>query len=101
MIHVLKKGGITLSNWILDSRMNWMKHRVLDYSEPMDVITIVKGYDVDNWAVYFRGPNIKYVEYLYNQVYGDLLYIPDDNVERAKKQIDNLLVKADKLIIFS
>lgn len=106
MIHVLKKGGITMSHWANDSKFNWMKHRILDYREPIDSIKIMKDYYRlggelgKNWTVYFQGENIKYVEFMFRKIYGYEWY-RDDQVEKLKEDIDNLLTKADRLIIFA
>ena len=102
MIHVLKKGKITMSHWICDSSVNWMKHRLFDYQEPVDVIKIVKEYRNTElvWNIYFYGKNIQYIEYLFRKIYGHVVY-KDEQLEILKKNIDNLLVKADKLIIFT
>lgn len=102
MIHTLKKGTLILSNWIQDSRGNWMKHRLGDYSEPMDSIKIQKDFLNFQliWKVVFYGPNVEYIEYVYRRIYGDP-DIPLDKLEETKKQIDSLLTKVDKLIIFS
>jgi hypothetical protein len=102
MIHVLKKGNIILSNWIEDSRMNWIKHRLFDYSEPIDSIKILKEWRHMEliWNVCFSGKNIEYVAYLFRKIYGDSTYENED-LDTVKKNIDNLLSKADKLIIFA
>jgi hypothetical protein len=91
-----------MSHWISDSRMNWMKHRLYDYREPIDTIKILKEYRNMElvWNVYFDGKNIEYIEYLFRKIYGHNTY-KDEELETLKKNIDNLLAKADKLIIFA
>lgn len=102
MIHTLNKGTLVLSHWINDSRFNWIKHRLHDYREPIDTIRIVKEFRNLKlvWKVYFTGNNIKSVEYIYRKVYGDP-DIEDDQIETVKRQLDILLVKAEKLLVFA
>lgn len=103
MIHKLTKTNIVMSNWIQDTRMNWMKHRLLDYTPPIDIIRIIKEYRNLGlvWGVYFEGKNLDYIEYLYNKIYGQQTFIGEDQLENVKKNLDNILNKADKLIIFA
>jgi acetylornithine/succinyldiaminopimelate/putrescine aminotransferase len=107
VIHTLKKGNITLSNWIEDSRRNWMKHRLFDYSEPIDVIRIIKEYRGRGlaWGIYFDGANLQYIQFLYNKLFANQIdekNLPvEDQLELIKKNIDTVLSKADKLIIFA
>lgn len=101
MIHILKKSNITLSNWIEDGRRNWMKHRLLDYTPPIDLIRITKEYRNLElvWNVYFEG-NLEYIKYMFHKIYGNRSY-KDAELDTLKKNIDNILSKADKLIIFA
>ena len=82
--------------------MNWMKHRLHDYKEPIDTIHLLKEFRQLqlSWNVYFNGKNLEYVEFIYRKIYGNQTYV-DDQVETLKKNIDNVLSKADKLIIFA
>jgi hypothetical protein len=102
MIHKLTKTNIIMSNWIQDSRMNWMKHRLLDYREPIDTIKILKEYRNSklSWNAYFSGKNVEYIEYIYRKMYEHQSF-SDEQLEILKKNIDHILNKADKLIIFA
>jgi hypothetical protein len=102
MIHTLNKGTLVLSHWISDSRFNWMKHRLHDYREPIDTIRIIKEFRKFTlvWKVYFNGSKIQHIEYMYRKIYGDP-DIEEDQIELVKRQIDNLILKADKLILFT
>lgn len=102
MLHTLKKGNITLSNWIQDSQKNWIKHRLYDYSVPFDSIKIVKEYKNLElvWEVYFNGKNIEYIEYIYRILYKHQTFCADQ-IETVKNNINLVLNKADKLIILA
>ena len=101
MVITIKKGSIKLSHWIENGYDgSWIKHRLVDYSEPIDYIKLIRRLGYDNWTLIFYGPNIKYIEDTYNNTYG-IRSITTDQVEATKRQIDKFLTKIDKLLIFA
>ncbi len=73
MLVPVKKGKVLLGEWILLNYRDWVKHRVKDYSEPMDCIKLQPSFDfatgARGWHLTFHGPNMSYIAYAYKQAY--------------------------------
>lgn len=107
MLIPVKKGNVLLSNWILINYRDWIKHRVRDYSNPMDCIRLSPTYNFTTgergWHLTFEGPNMDYIAYAYKQAYSysDGGFISDNDLQAVKDRIDKFLTKIDKLVAFT
>lgn len=102
MLIPIKKGKLLLSNWVQVNHTDWIRHRVKDYSEPMDVIKLQRVYNGKSamWRLSFMGNNLKYVEETFRNTYG-IHDVTDDQLDKLKAQIDKFLIKIDKLLVFA
>ncbi len=110
MLVPVKKGKVLLSHWVELNHRDWVKHRVGDYSQPMDFIKLVQSINMGTnnklqyqWKIQFEGPNMGYIAYAYKQAYHyrDGETFPNEDLQKIKDRIDKFLTKIDKLVVFT